>query len=749
MALIRPISTVTIEPPQIDGMIAAGGHHWGYNWDFGDTRGKLSPVWMHAGTEYIEAMRAVAPLAYTDWQDMALTAWQAWDYTASEYVSAESHDDWRLSRPAWGVPRYEYAHFIDASAGARGRLLSEGDLDPCLHARLVRAAPVDGETRVPRVYIELLGDGTNDYSYGIVLPWQAPWSGGPNAHAKLYRWPYGEDAGSATLPMATHEVPYGGLRATELELVIEQLGDYLRVAWLLEGTDDWIVRISDDPLVPGPVAVGMIGQAGHIAIQEREWIGTNGIWYQWATVGGREVLRWQVEEPDPTTGWTQGNPFVIPRSRMGLHAIMQTAIGSATYYEPAVGDAPTGTSIAVTEDDNGTTSTRPQISFGTTTATQRPISIRIAQANRVTLSEGSGSGEEIAPTRVRWHRNSDWRGAHMTIDYADDAVGESIVEVTPNSKVTFGLVWDEGQETPPTPVDRIVGYTRGMHRRRAGSYRQGAAVPRIEARDHPSSRLRRHLMRSMPCFQNWTAEDIFDYVLASAGVPSALRTVDPAVTSSYRLPAGDPPWERHWSYSHTYQIEAALDEMLTDVLGLQWGWDADGYFVRPRPEWGGIGVDTVDWTADRDEEDVEIACTDLTVMTSIEDFANYVMEATPDGNYALAIDADSHRLATAENYVGEDWWAGRQSASDYDEAQAAATARLERLSRHAVVITFTTAYDGLAPDEFVAATNWDVPEFLTGSVFRVLEEDGEAWSEGHDNGVRVTYTCGIEEFAVA
>jgi len=693
-----PIASIEIDDQTVSGIITPDYHHWGRDWlpEF-DATNPYAVRWISDDAEYIPAMKAIAPRQIVSWSDMALSDWT---------VTAGT-DLWFENKPAVTKPRVKFLHFRQAEIGSAGRVISTATYRPGIYIRALRFVPVDGETAVPRLRIELDG-GTGEIAYGLDIPW-----GGTDvadaafAVPKLYQGPSGTafdlDAPFATMAESTGQMTTGSEVLVQ-DISIEQLGEFLMIR-LSNVSSPWIVKTGvEDALVSSTVAISFTGHCGMFNVQPIQW---------------------------PATATTK------PQQRHEY----PTWVSEDVQYR-WVGSAPTGTTVSVVED-TAYGATRPFVTFATTGSPQyRPLLYNVQMWTEPTITAPEYDPQAIAPIAVSWQRDNSWRGANFSAEYRDCEV-----PVRPNMQAELKIGW-------ATAETRITGYVRNSTDAYSGDRYSGAVrEPTLAAYDHISARLSEaKWMRHMPDFALWEAGALFTFLLNTAGVDDAYIYIDAGVAVD-PLPQCDPPWERRWAFDEQTGIVQAMDAIFTDFWGLQWGWGPTGYFLRAKPTYTG----TPDWTIDPttqyvpagDPEDpmapegspsdwMRQIVTRLNINSSIEDMRNYVMVRDEAGNAYFARDVASHTTLTAANYVGDDRWDMLQSrAVGAADAATMAAARLAEVSHSALQIEIETEYDGVGPDDFVLITSHADPLIADNSVYRIVSEAGTATADD----MQITYTC--------
>ena len=688
MGNIRPVAAVVLDAPRVCGSIVEDEHHYAYDWRARyDPEDPQSIPWNGDNVEYIAPVQAIGPRALVGWSDMVAGDWT---FPLGE---------WRLARPAITKPRVNFFHLRNSAVGTVGTALSNNDYGVAQYYRFLRFVPPDGETLTPTLGITWFGPAET-YNYALTLPWGGmDTADAESAAPRLYRYDSGTlpdlSAPLAEMPDGTSTMTAGSEPMLQ-DVMMELLDTRYLLIRISNGAQDWLVDCGDyPPLTGGQIQVEFIGHSGMFSVQPVRW--ASGVTARPATRRG--IPGWQ--EPNIFSAW--------------------------------VGYQPAGTTIALTEDVAGDF-TRPVITFTGTETFQRPLVYRVQTWSLPGVMQDASDPATIAPTAITWERNNRWRGASFTAEYAD---WDYDIELAPNMQATLQVAWDTGG-APPAPVTRIIGYLDGAVGLQDGADTFGQHKPTLRATDHPAARLSNcKWCRDIPELSGWGAAALFEWLLNGAGVHSDYITVDAGVT----VPAigrGEPPWEGWKKFPLDFGLIEAMDEIFVNHWGLQWGWNETGYFLRPRPEYEG----TPDWTMDFDTETMAEMATVMTTQVGIADMRNYVAcWSAESGGVIAARDADSHFLATAPNYVGDDRWEVLQQTAETDaEALAMVQARLQETSRFALEIEITTEYATIGPDSFILIEEHPNPAIPDNAVFRVVAEQGR----GDGNDMRVTYTCVFE-----
>jgi hypothetical protein len=337
---------------------------------------------------------------------------------------------------------------------------------------------------------------------------------------------------------------------------------------------------------------------------------------------------------------------------------------------------------------------------------------------------------EVVPTEVQWSRDNTWRAGHFVASYR--------APLTPhfkhNMQAELNIGWDD------MPL-RLTGYINTIARRYSGE--RNYTQPTIEADCHPVARLSEaKWMRSMPDFTGWQIDELFMFLLNTAGVDETFVNIDDSVPSASMV-RGEPPWERRWQYNEQTGLIQAMDDIFTEQCGLQWGWSALGYFLRAKPEYTG----TPDWLLDPQTETMRQMITTFNADAALDEMFNYAaVRDTANNNLYISADAASQYIDTASNYIGDDRWQILQTAvHGATEGFAATRAALAKSKYANLRISIETEYDKVGPDMFVQIVATNDPLIPDNSVFRIISEEGTA----NADDMTITYMCEFDSIQEA
>ena len=693
---IRPVVQVGLNVADLDGRITAGGHHGGRNWEADyDPKDPQSAVWVHAGTQEIDGLHAIAPRGIVPWQNMELANWTV------------SYGNWRETIPAITTPRVQMLHFNSVGPGLIGGIYSNNTFRPGVYLRALRLPPPDGETLPAYLVVDFHGEA-EAVGYSLLLPFGNLTADGTDVLLpRLYQWEPGEGVEvGVTEPLAERTMIPDTLRAGTTpivqDIIVEQLDDYLYIM-ISDQNAPWIIDVGDDPLTRGRVAISATGHNILFALEGIAW-------------GTSVSCRPQKYLPMPE--WVQGGADVANYGWTGWR--------------------PTGTGIAVTEQvhETGLRMTRPIVTFTTgPTADLRPLIYRVRQFNPPEITVGTSSETTEDPIAFSWSRNNEWRRAYATAEFRD---WDDSTVLQPNGYAELRFAWDVGG-LAPTPAARITGHLVDPQRSYVGAEFGGLGQPHIRIEDHPSACLAdKKFYRHMDSSETNDAADLFEGLLNTWGVDDSYINVAAGIAGAYTVGMGTPRWAAMFDLGHECGAIQALDRIFRDYFGLQWGWNASGYFLRARPVYSG----TPDWILDYDQTtDATEIVTRMEVAKGWGELRNYVWVMSDTGTGALARDLPSHVDAAADDYIGDDWWQIERTDDD-SAAEYMVQQWLAQRLQYALMVEFETQKSDLEPDNFVQIDTHPNPDIPDNSVFRILDEAGQ----GRDADCTITYTMGIEEY---
>jgi len=705
MSYVRAAANLILDNPHADGHITQFGigRDWqaeerrltgSWAWDLATPLG-----WEYAGQfEYLDKLKAVAPLGTYTPADMALSDWTV------------TQGKWQESSSS-GALRYKHLHFYDGRPGLfatseYGILTSKASFRPNLFCGVWRF-PADKTETDPCVFeIHFLGDGTSPV-YVLGFPAPGPggnyYQGGPTVNSEQYTHPLlmahmpGQTAWSIIdearggAPQAggdlNQKAYWQGLRIeyTDGWLLVRQHGQ--DEAWAYSGnwTDAGGVT-RNFALVDGPIQLRVCGHTAQVTLAP-------------LTYPASAVLR--------PSGWFVTAPTVNPTpSYMAVRA------------EPA------GTAIAVATE-GGSGRCRPAVTF--TGGNDRAVLYNLMEYRAATVggavsNPGQTLGNEALKLKsLSGELTSSWHGGTLEAEL-EARLGHTMAELTPNCKVTGKVSLDAGS----TYTTLFTGYSTPAEKWLNES-KLGRTKATLHAVDWIEARGKHHQLYGHCSYEGWPVDDAFEYLLNRAGVPSSLIAVDAGVSAAvlgpyYYLPIGNPKGERCLQFRVDENIVAALDQ-ICELRDLQWGVNQLGVcFLRRRLT---HTAGHYDYTVDDDSADASNLLA-FKHVRSVQDYFNVLLVLSGEGFSMAArqlVDMDSIGTYGSADYVGEDWWRV-EAQPEGDNPDLIANRLWQQRSENAHLIYWkTSAHVELLPDQElrVQVSGVDVP---TNSIYRITRK---AW----------------------
>ncbi len=618
---------------------------------------------------------------------------------------------WRTAYPSGGT-QLPHLHWFKPGPGAQGLAQSEWTAQN-FWLRLLRYAPIAGETAAPVVSIGLIPQFDLTHLWALRLPafsdtdkfpslWYVPDPLLGDVRQKWADWD-GADAGGAV----------SGQQPIEQIIWLEQIGPYLRIGVSTNGNGaTWIVKrpdITDGQPVDFQLELGVSGH--HVMI---------------------------LPQPIAYPPYAEARPKSYSAVPNGWSVSGFTLRNSA--------HVPGGTALALTTETDPLDARgyRPKLVATASEPYKRAIVWRVDCETTPVFQAATGAMADKKIKRVAWSRNDRWQGSEFTAElHATETA--TLPTWKGNEKAQLKVALDPAAGLPAW-ITKVTGYldspNPSITNKTETTYKMQRAYE-FTARDGVASRLPKHTMMfsCSPC--GMTLGPWFRATLMRAEVPAALIVV-PADLETIPIRDMDPMSEERFRYGHEQGVVQALDEVL-DSLGLRWGVDAGGYY---RPFRAPVYSGTADWTLDEDTTTEEDYCFDLDSERSIEAFRNYVLAvARVDGleTFAIAADTGSHYTPSDKRYIGESWWKVVMSAES-ESAALAATRELEKSKRSAHRVAWSTPVKDLSPGQFVKVqvANLGIP---TDTVFRIVEERGEILERDRGFSGLASYIGEVEAYA--
>ncbi len=655
--------------------------------------------WLYNGQfEYLEKLKAIAPIGQATFTDMALADW-----TVTQGAWAESSKA--------GALRTTHLHFYDTRPGLvalneYGILTSKDDYLPNL-ALSVWRFPATNEETDPCVFeVHFLGSGTSPV-YALTFPASGPAGsyyseqfGTANAQytapALIGRlpgdstWTVIDENKTGGAPQQTKEVGQG---AYYQGMTIEYTDGWLLVravgtsdTWAYSGPwYDHTGTLRNFALGAGKLQVRVCGHTAMFAVKE-------------LTYPASVVLR-------PSAYFFVSPPWnVTPAYRL-------------------ISTAPAGTGVTAAAQVFGN-GTRPALTF-TSTGAARAVLYNVQEYREATVGNAQSNplttvgNPALQLVSIRGELASAWRGATLEAELKA-AQGETLPELKTNDKVEAAVSLDGGT----TWVRQFVGYNVPLEK-----YLETEQVGRVRAKLHAASwdeaRGRKKVLLWNCSFEGWAVDAAFRYLLNRAGVPDSLIDVHADVSVAkmgayYYLPVGNPKGERLLQFRQDESLVSALDQ-IAKLRGLEWGVDQDGKcFLRP-PLVHTPGY--ADFTIS-DEVASSGDFRSFRRVRSVDDYFNCLLVLVGEGfNMAARLwqDAASMTEPTYRDYVGDDWWRVEMQPEGDNVQQIAARLWQGRTEGADLIYWKTSQNPELLPDMYlkVQVSGMDIP---ADSIYRITRK---------------------------
>ena len=715
MAYTRAAAKLIIDNPNADGQVITWGI--GRDWEAAEEKAMFRGLsadlagqygWLYNGQfEYLEKLKAIAPIGRATFTDMALADW-----TPTQGAWAESSKA--------GALRTTHLHFYDTRPGLvalneYGILTSKDDYLPNL-ALSVWRFPASNEETDPCVFeVHFLGAGT-----GPVYALSFPASGPGGAY---YSERFGQAGAQYTSPALIGRLPGqstwtvidewkgGGAPQQAHGLAAKAYFQGMRIeyadGWLLVrvfGTNEtWAYsgawrdssgNLHDFSLGPGKIEIRVAGHTAMFALT-------------------------QLAYPSAAVLLPSAYFFTVP------------PVNPVPSYS-VIGSAPLETAIGVTADEFGN-GTRPGVLF-TSSGGMRAVLYNVQEYREATVGNAQSNplttvgNPALQLVSIRGELTSAWRGATLDAELKA-AQGETLPELKTNDKVEAAVSLDGGT----TWVRQFVGYNVPLEK-----YLETEQVGRVRAKLHAASwdeaRGRKKVLLWNCSFEGWAVDAAFRYLLNRAGVPDSLIDVHADVSVAkmgayYYLPVGNPKGERLLQFRQDESLVSALDQ-IAKLRGLEWGADQDGKcFLRPPL------VHTPGY-ADFTISDESASSGDFRSFRRVrsgDDYFNCLLVLAGEGfNMAARLwqDAASITEPTYRDYVGDDWWRVEMQPEGDNVQQIAARLWQGRTEGADLIYWKTSQNPELLPDMYlkVQVSGMDIP---SNSIYRITRK---AWQVDDPEG---------------
>lgn len=342
-----------------------------------------------------------------------------------------------------------------------------------------------------------------------------------------------------------------------------------------------------------------------------------------------------------------------------------------------IGYVPTGTSLVTATDvkPGDPSQTRPAITFGTSGGA-RPI-LYCVQESRVATIGGAVSAPLDtygAPTfklmECSGQVGESWRGSSVTATL-QNVPGVDLNFAKPNSKVIVNV------QATGAPITLFTGYVAPPEQEmlpgaRVGYTSNAKMVAKLSAQDIIEARLAKKQMIFHCSYEGWTEGAAFTQVCNRNGVPDSLIYIHPACTAILNRAStptahdGKLRGTRKFKFSPDCEVIAALDT-IAKANGRRWGATQTeatvlghvilpgSLFLMPRLA---HTAGAFDYTLDYDTLVADDLVDAFRSTLTVSDFRNLLVVMVGEGNDAAAkiiADTASMMTSTAVNFVGDIW----------------------------------------------------------------------------------------------
>ncbi len=707
MSYTRAAAKLIIDNPNADGQITQWGI--GRDWQAAEERALFQGAsynltgqygWCYNGQfEYLEKLKAIAPLGLATFADMDLDDWTVtqgvWQETSKSGPLRTTHLEFYDTRPGL-VATNEY-----------GILTSKGVFTNNLAFDIWRFPAGHDETDPCVFEIHFLGNGGCPI-YALSFPAAGPGGAQYQEHFGQGGAQYQSPALIGRMPGQTtwaiiDEWKSGGAPQQAKGFQSKAFYQGLRV----EYTDGWLL-------------VTMTG-TGETWAYNGPWFDAAGIQHNFAMVSGQVQIR------------VCGHTAAFAMEQL-LYPASVLLYPSACFYTSSlvnptpsyalIGATPAGTAIGAAVNVVAGGGSRPALTF-TSTGSQRAVLYNVGEYRAATIGNAVSNPFTTAGSAamqiqsLRGELNSSWRGATVEAELKS-APGETMPELKTNDKVEADVSLDGGT----TWTKLFTGYNVPLEK-----WVEEGGLGRVKANLHAASwdeaRGKRKAMLWNCSFEGWAVDLAFSYLLNRAGVPDSMIDIDAAVSeasmgAAYYLPVGNPKGERLLQFRVEENLTSALDQ-IAKLRGLQWGVDVDGKcFLRPplvhTPGYSDFTVDdTVASAAD---------FRSFRRVRSVDDYFNCLLVLAGEGfNLAsgLWMDTDSINVPTDRNFLGDDWWHVETQPEGDDLQQIASRLWTARTEAADLIYWKTSQNADLLPDMYlkIAVSNLDI---ATNSIYRITRK---------------------------
>lgn len=751
MSYVKVAANLTFDNPDAYGHVDTMG--FGKNWTAAEpkVKGRRTPDfmgqygWHYNNLEYIEPMKAIAPLGEADLvgsslPDMSFDDWEVDRWPGPEIVWQNDDNEnldckWILTPKAGQHRGGRWLHYVDGTPGLHGAgeyqsIISNAAWPTALIFWFWQMPPDEAETDPTYFVITFHGDGEVPL-YALYFPRRVvgegehetvvPTDSRRQMLPTLYGRPQGEERWTVVDECRSG---LSGLRAEDTGAVFQMVKIEFTDEWLLVGTierdEPWAYRggwtsrlgflVDEFEMVPGKVEVNVIGQTAKFNVATLTYPQT-AIMY-------------------PTTCITV--PERIQKVPYYRRIATPQAYAADPETEPRVG-------VEVDWVDERHYKTRPKVTFERPSdkPTERAALYNVQEFRYSVLTPVNHNPVQTQgnPTRkllsIGGELSDKWRSATLNARLQAKP-GSALPAIPINSVARAEVSVDAGVTYHNHFSGRVAPPEIGKPPGARPSYAD------LSCGDDISVRFPKKKLYGYCSLEGWPVDEAFVYLLGrGASVRTELIDIDPLVCpeemgEDYFLPIGEPKGKRMLDFAMDMDLISALDT-ITKIRDLQWGQKQDGrYFLRvPLEHVPGAFDFTIDKAAGG--EDIILSLRDV---RSLDDFVNVIVVMAGTGwdtTAKVICNWASIEDSADPAFSGDDWW-HIETYHDSDNVHKMAR-RLEeqRMSLADVIYADLRDRPELMPDHEV-----EVQGFFGGSGVRVA--DGTIFHIAHK-----TWHCDPEE----
>jgi hypothetical protein len=390
---------------------------------------------------------------------------------------------------------------------------------------------------------------------------------------------------------------------------------------------------------------------------------------------------------------------------------------------------PTGTSITAAADTHptNTDAKRPALTF-VSAGGKRPVLYGVQEYRTATIGSADSdpttltNGEQtFRARRISGKVTRSYQGASCEIEY-EALPGYVLNEMRPNAKVAVGIGGQPVGGGATSYTTHFTGYALPPRKTRA----KGKGAGSVVCEDMATARLAKKQMGWHCSYGGWPLDEWFEHVLNRAGVPSALISVDAAVSYAsmgalFYLPQGTRKGQSKLTPNPDQDVPSHLTQICA-LRDLRWGVTTGGVvFLAPRVAHVAGHYDY----AISDADPVNVIF-EFRHERSIGEFRNLLQVMVGEGVEAAAqvmVDEYSWSDPSSARFIG-DLWSRYIGASQADDLGSVVNRAWDDLTRNDSIIQWRELdRPGIWPNHEVAVTVDAGMNITAGSIYLVTAKD--------------------------